>query len=175
MTRTTLKTLWFAGGGLLATWFAVTPANAPSTKLAADTAARSTESRRQIIDELSAQESKLRQHLEVLPLKPTARNPFRFADKPLAPAPRVSGRAAGDAPPPAAPTPLREPSLRLSGIAEQRSGQKTVRTAVLSGDGQLYLVGEGETVAGRYRVMTIDSDAVTLQDDAGGELRLALR
>jgi hypothetical protein len=173
MTRTTLKTLWFAGGGLLATWFAVTPTNAPATKLAADTAARSTESRRQTIDELSAQESKLRKHLEVLPLKPTARNPFRFADKP--PAPRVSGAAAGNAPPPLAPTPLREPSLRLSGIAEQRSGQKTVRTAVLSGDGQLYLVGEGETVAGRYRVMTIDSDAVTLQDDAGGELRLALR
>src|ERR1051325_2247732 len=75
MTRTTLKTLWFAGGGLLATWFAVTPTNAPSAQPAATSIAGASDSRKQSIDELTTQEARLRQHLDVLPPKPTARNP----------------------------------------------------------------------------------------------------
>jgi hypothetical protein len=172
VTRSTLKTLWFAGGGLLATWFAVTPTDSPSTRLTTSAIARSVESRSQPTDELNAQEAQLRRHLEVLPPRPSARNPFRFgssksAARPLAAEPGVEARPAD------APVPL-EPALRLSGIAEQKSGESTIRTAVISGDGQLYLVREGEAVAGRYRVVTIDSDAVTLGDDSGGQLRLAL-
>jgi hypothetical protein len=62
------------------------------------------------------------------------------------------------------------PVLKLSGIA-QKAG---TRTAILSGDGQIYLVGEGESVAGRYTVVTIDPEAVLLRDAAGVEQRLVL-
>ena len=59
-------------------------------------------------------------------------------------------------------------------MAERQTPQGVKRTAIISGDGQLYLVTEGEMVAGRYRVVTVDSDAVTLRDDAGTELRLSM-
>ena len=52
--------------------------------------------------------------------------------------------------------------LKLSGIA-QKAGK---RTAIISGDGQVYLVGEGDSVAGRYTVVTIDPEAVLLRDAA---------
>jgi len=173
MTRTTLKTLWFAGGGLLATWFAVTPTNAPSAQPAATSIAGASDSRKQSIDELTTQEARLRQHLDVLPPKPTARNPFRFAGRTATTA-TAPARPLIETPPPTTVQAM-QPPLRLSGIAEQKVNQATVRTAVISGDGQLYLVREGDTVAGRYRVATIDSDAVTLRDDTGGDMRLALR
>jgi hypothetical protein len=60
----------------------------------------------------------------------------------------------------------------LSGVAEKRTPQGTRRTAVISGEGQLYLVGVGERVAGRYTVVSIDPEAVILRDASGAELRL---
>jgi hypothetical protein len=68
-----------------------------------------------------------------------------------------------------------QPSLILSGIAESRIPRGTRRTAIISGGGQLYLVTEGDMVAGRYRVVTVDSDAVTLRDDNGTDIRLSLK
>ena len=62
------------------------------------------------------------------------------------------------------------PTLKLSGVA-QKAGK---RTAILSGDGQIYLVGEGDSVAGRFTVVTIDPEAVLLRDAAGVEQRLVL-
>ena len=62
------------------------------------------------------------------------------------------------------------PILRLSGIA-QKGGK---HTAIISGEGQIYLVGEGDSVTGRYTVITIDPEAVLLRDAAGGEQRLVL-
>jgi hypothetical protein len=38
----------------------------------------------------------------------------------------------------------------------------------------VYLVGEGDSVAGRYTVVTIDPEAVLLRDAAGVEQRLVL-
>jgi hypothetical protein len=48
------------------------------------------------------------------------------------------------------------------------------RTAVISGDGQMYFVSEGDSVAGRYTVSRIDPEAVVLRDADGAELRLVL-
>ena len=69
--------------------------------------------------------------------------------------------------------PVQSP-LTLSGIAGRNTPEGIQRTAIISGDGQLYLVTEGELVAGRLRVMTVDSDAVTLKDENGIETRLVL-
>ena len=62
------------------------------------------------------------------------------------------------------------PVLRLSGVA-QKDG---IRTAIIAGDGQVYLVGEGDSLAGRYTVVKIDPEAVLLRDASGAEQRLIL-
>ena len=108
--------------------------------------------------------------------------------------PRQPGRnlfsfAAPKAPPPAPPVeaPPRAPSepeiarpapaaLKLSGIAEDATPNGLVRTAVLSGLGQLFLVKEGENVTERYRVAKISAEVVEITDLGDGTtLRLALR
>jgi hypothetical protein len=66
--------------------------------------------------------------------------------------------------------------LKLSGIAEDETADGPVRTAILSGFGQLFLVKEGEAVAERYRVLRISSDVVELADlTEGHTIRLVLR
>ena len=170
MTKSTLKALWLGGGGLLATWFAVTPSDTPGK--AKITVVEPAAIHEVTADNLIAQEARLREHAGGVPLADSTRNPFRFGSQKAADVSPSSG-----APPmaaaPASPPPPVQPSLRLFGMAESKTPQGTKRIASISGDGQLYLVTEGEMVAGRYRVITVDSDAVTLRDDAGTELRLA--
>ena len=68
------------------------------------------------------------------------------------------------------------PALKLSGIAEDATPAGLVRTAILSGFGQLFVAKEGDSIAERYRVVHISSDVVELTDVVeGGVLRLALR
>ena len=76
---------------------------------------------------------------------------------------------------PAAPVAPPAPSYTLSGIAERNTPEGRKRTAVISGAGQLYLVGEGEMVDGRYLVVRVDPEAVLLRDQTGTELSLVLR
>ena len=91
--------------------------------------------------------------------------------------PRQPGRnlfvyraAAPSAPPPAL------PSLKLAGIAEDSGDDGPIRTAIISGEGQLYLVKEGEAVTARYRVSKIAADVVELLDVGDNSTRrLALR
>ena len=68
------------------------------------------------------------------------------------------------------------PSLKLSGIAEDVTASGVVRTAIISAQGQVFLVKEGESVMARYRVAKISSDVVELSDATdGSSLRLALK
>jgi hypothetical protein len=46
--------------------------------------------------------------------------------------------------------------------------------AIVTGDGQIYVAGEGESVAGRYTVIKVDPEAVLLRDAEGQEQRLIL-
>jgi hypothetical protein len=75
--------------------------------------------------------------------------------------------------------PIRRPAplaMRLSGIAEDATPDGVVRTAIISGFGQLFLAKEGDAVTDRYRVVKISSDVVELTDLADSTtLRLALR
>jgi hypothetical protein len=105
-----------------------------------------------------------------------ARNLFAFHAG-AAPAPQP---AFASAPPPA----LREappltpvlPSLKLVGIAEDIESDGTIRTAIISGEGQLYMVKDGEAVTPRYRVTKIAADVVELVDLGDNSIRrLALR
>ena len=89
------------------------------------------------------------------------------------------------APPPPAPRPaitefasppIALPPLKLSGIAEDPGDDGPVRVAFISGEGQLFMVKEGETVTPRYRVAKISADVVELTDVIDNSVRrLALR
>ncbi len=168
MTRTTLKALWFGGGGILATWVAVSPkVGVPVTSQPA--AVRSSALASQP-EELNALATRVRDRGSAATLRPSTRNPFRFsAPKPKAQTPRerVEPAAAVASAVSTAPVP---PVLRLSGVA-QKAGK---RTAIIAGDSQIYLVGEGESVAGRYTVIKVDPEAVLLRDADGTERRLLL-
>jgi hypothetical protein len=97
---------------------------------------------------------------------------FRAAAAP-APAPMFAAPAALEQAPPLTPA---LPSLKLAGIAEDIEADVPVRTAIISGEGQLYMVKEGEAVTTRYRVSKISPDVVELLDLSDNSLRrLALR
>jgi hypothetical protein len=105
------------------------------------------------------------------------RNPFDYAHitAPPAAAPAAPPtNAIAPAPPPAAPPP---PVFTLSGIADKTGEDgKPVRTAVLSGLGQLFFAKVGDAVGARYTVNAIGADAVELRDVTTGEtVRLALQ
>lgn len=169
MTRTTFKALWFGGGGMLATWIAVSPHNgvpatSPTTAVQRPAAASEPE-------ELNAQVTRLGDHRTAATLRESTRNPFRFnspkpAPSSTTPRERVV-QAANEPPVPAAPPP---PVMKLSGVA-QKAG---TRIAIIASDGQIYLVGEGDSVAGRYTVVKVDPEAVLLRDASGAEQRLVL-
>jgi hypothetical protein len=65
--------------------------------------------------------------------------------------------------------------LTLAGIAEDPAANGIVRTAIISGSGQLFLVKEGDEVAPRYKVTKIAADGVDLQDADGTFRHLALK
>ena len=171
MTRTTLKALWFGGGGVLATWLAVSPNHGVPATQQAVAVRRPASAAEPTAEELNLQAARLRNRTAAVTLRPSTRNPFRYGTPKLS-APRASRERevqqtaiepAIQAAPPA-------PTLKLSGVAQKGA----TRTAVLSGDGQIYVVGVGDSVAGRYTVITIDPEAVLLRDGAGVEQRLVL-
>jgi hypothetical protein len=107
------------------------------------------------------------------------RNLFVFRAAAPAPAPEPS---LGPPPPGPAliePTPIPAlglPSLKLAGIAEDTGPEGPIRTAIISGEGQLHMVKEGENVTPRYRVSKISADVVELIDLGDNSIRrLALR
>ena len=129
-------------------------------------------------DELAVEVARLHERLRpaATPRQP-GRNLFSFQ--------AAGARAARVAPIVAAPAPaLVEapagvpalPALKLAGIAEDAGPEGPVRTAIISGQGQLFLVKEGESVMLRYRVTKISADVVELIDLGDNSIRrLALR
>src|SRR5437870_421247 len=120
MTKSTLNTL-LAGGGLLATWLAVTPN--PTTPAGSSLAVtpRTSVSREVTMDDLNLQEARLREHLGSTPLRTSGRNPFRFGkgEPSETPAPAAAPVVMA----PVAPAPV-EPSLSFTGVANDK-GKRT--------------------------------------------------
>lgn len=102
------------------------------------------------------------------------RNLFKFRQ---APAVRPSGAAAVPAAPaPDIPAPPPLPPMRLIGISEDPGPDGPMRKVFISGDGQLFIAKEGDTVMTRYKVTRISADVVELTDIEDGTVRrLALR
>jgi hypothetical protein len=115
-------------------------------------------------------------------LRPTAtpRQPGRNLFAYHAPAPRVA-LIDPPAPKPALAETLPAvvpsvPSLKLAGIGEDDGPDGPVRVAFISGEGQLFMVKEGENVTSRYQVTQISADVVELRDLSDNTVRrLALR
>jgi hypothetical protein len=128
-------------------------------------------------DVLASEIAKLheRLHPTSTPRQP-ARNLFAYRPiaKPIAAAPRPTAAAPAIAE--AAPVGPPQPSLKLAGVAEDPGDDGPIRIAFISGEGQLFMVKEGETVTPRYRVNRISADVVELIDLATNTpRRLALR
>lgn len=170
MTRTTLMALWFGGGGLLATWVAVSPdtGSLPGSRTAEQQITARSE---QQAAQLSAESVQLRERTAAVTMRPSTRNPFRFNS------PKLDSRAAApvrevQAPEPAAaPAAPALPPLSLAGIAQNGGA----RTAIITSGTQMYLVSDGETVAGALTVVKVEAESVLLRDASGAEVRLQLQ
>jgi hypothetical protein len=102
------------------------------------------------------------------------RNPFEFGHAPV-PRPAVMPAAAATIAAPPAPVDL-PPPFTLSGVAEQKTGDVVERTAILTGNSQIYFAKAGDRVVGRYDVTAVGADAVELREIEGGRIiRLGLR
>ena len=155
----------FVGGGAFAAWLsaAITPGR-PVVPLEVIAPAPIDASGAALAGEIA----RLRERLRPDP-RPSehARNPFAFQT--ARPAATISGPAANDATVAAAPVDLPRLRLTLAGIAEDPSpdGGGSVRTAIITGNGQLFLAKDGDTVADRgveYRVGNISADSAELID-----------
>jgi hypothetical protein len=102
------------------------------------------------------------------------RNLFVYHSPAPAPVPAAPKAALSEAAPVFTPP---QPALKLAGIAEDVDADGAPqRTAIISGEGQLFMVKEGESVTVRYRVTKISADVVELMDLATQTpRRLALR
>lgn len=116
----------------------------------------------------------LRQRLAEAPPAPVVtRNPFAFderhppASEDAAPPAAVDAPAGAPAPWEAAPPPA--PSVLLSGIATEAGEAGPRRTAILSLNGELWMVVAGEALPDGRRVVRVDEDAVVLADPSGHE------
>src|SRR5882762_5642511 len=122
--------------------------------------------------ELAVEIERLHERLApaVAPAAP-GRNLFTFH----AAAPRQTAPPETPAPRPAitefAPPPIALPPLKLSGIAEDPGADGPIRVAFIAGEGQLFMVKEGETVTPRYRVARISADVVELTDVIDNSVR----
>jgi hypothetical protein len=110
--------------------------------------------------------TRLRQRLAAMPeTRPANRDPFQFAARPRNAAPV---EPAADAPA-ANPVPIdTRPRLQLLGIAQDVHDGQPVRTAVVGGMNQVYLVGEGDQIALRFLVKRVGADSVEVEDMTDG-------
>ena len=145
---------------------AYTPVVAPARNSAAELSG----------EELAREIARLRERLHptTVPQQPP-RNLFRYKAPNSARAAALSALS-GDTSIPVPAPPAPRPSMELIGIAEESDGDRIVRTAIISGEGELFLVKEGETVTSRFRVERISAGVVELIDrESAVPIRLALK
>jgi hypothetical protein len=126
--------------------------------------------------DVQAQAERLKTRLAAAPApQEPFRNPFVFA--PREQTPRRERPAPAEIPPPAAFAAPPEPAIELIGVATSESPKGPVRTAILSAlSGELFLVKEGDVIAGRFRIAAVGADVVELTDVVSGvSRRLALK
>jgi hypothetical protein len=127
--------------------------------------------------EVQAQTGRLRERLANAPVPSAAeRNPFSFDSAPIRRRARPAEPNFVIAPPPV-PSEMPEPMIELIGIAESKTPNGTVRTAMITSEqNDLIMVIVGQRILGRYDVAAVTEDAVDLKDvRTGATRRLILR
>jgi hypothetical protein len=125
--------------------------------------------------ELAVEVKRLHERLRPSDAPVHSRDLFRYAARAAASVPVVPAAPPAPAVQQQALAPFVAP-LKLEGLAEDKGERGPVRTAIISGFGDIFLVKEGENVTSRYRVAKISPDAVELTDLTNNTpLRLALR
>lgn len=171
----------WSGVTALATWLASGPAVAPGAVAGAPVrparpALTDGAASVQPLVDLTGEAERLARRLdEAQVYRAPARDPFQFkvAAEPARP---VAAVAAPVAPASLTPAPVAPPTFMLVGVAEDRQGDGVIRTAVVSGGGELWLVKAGESVDGKFTVTAVDADAVELiRADTGTAVRLTFR
>ncbi len=151
-----------AVGAATIAWFAA--ASTTGTRPMSDPAMRKTTAVEISGAELAAEIARLHERLKpsTTPQVP-GRNLFEFSR-------RAAARSAAAATPAPAvvsdplPVVAPPPAMKLVGIAEDPGADGPVRTAIISGFGQVFLVKVGEPVTSRYHVSKISADAAQLVD-----------
>jgi hypothetical protein len=126
---------------------------------------------------LAAEIARLHDHLRPTASPRLGRDLFQFAARPQL-APTAALPAPAELVPPPAPAAPAAPALTLIGVAQDAVAAGTVRTAIISTQGQLFLVKEGEEVTSagsRYRVTRISVDSADLTAGDETTLHLALK
>ena len=164
-----------SGAGLLATYLVSappthTPGRVPAARSAADAGAA------RVSDDIEDQAARLGSRVrDEVAFRPPARNPFRFGAR--TPPPRSAATPppvseAPLAPEPVAPPP--PPAIRLTGIAASKVNGEPQRVALLLTQQGVVEARAGE-MAGAYRVVRVDEDAVEVVGPDGIARRLSLR
>ena len=162
-----------AAGGAVAVWIAA--AATSNTRPVAPVLPVKTNVVDQSGAELAVEVRRLHERLRPSDTPLHSRDLFRYVAKPARPS-ASTAVAAPVAPPPEQPPAATVAPLKLEGLAEDHGDQGAVRTAIISGFGDIFLVKEGDNVTLRYRVAKISTDAVELTDlTDNSPLRLALR
>jgi hypothetical protein len=168
-------TLYIGGGSLLVAWFSSAASvslmrTPPRAFSEGQSVSAPTDG---LAEAVQAQTKRLRQRLATAPQpQQPLRNPFTF--RPAVSAPPATTRTAALVTGPATVESLipEEPRLELVGIAENRTPEGPVRTAMIATESSELLMMEiGGQVLGRYTVAAIDGDGVTLTETATGRSR----
>lgn len=161
------RTLTFGvGGGALVVWLAAaaTSPTPPSAPLAVTPPAAIDRSGA----ELSSEIARLRERLRPSAQPAQARDLFRYRARAAAESAAAARNSALAPPLTLQETPARSPSevvpLKVVGMAEDPGDAGPIRTAILSGLGDLFIVKAGDSIAGRYRVAAINADSIDLVD-----------
>ena len=155
------RVVWFGVSALaIATWFAAASTSGVRAPVITVSPARPTALDRSSAI-LQSEISRLHERIGPTVTPSRSRDLFRFnvrAVERQAPSPHPSVEAVE------APVAPPRPTFKLIGIAEDASEAGTMRTAILSGLGDVFLVKSGESFAGQYRVDQVSADAVQLTD-----------
>lgn len=173
--------LLVTSSALLMSWLSApaTPTPAPASAPAAVIQQPQPDATTSLAFDVERETDKLRERVSSAPApRRPGRDPFRFAtDLPReVPMARADAAPWPDAATPAPePPPAPRPSFKLIGIAERNTPDGLVRTGILSGQSDVFLVSVGDEILGRYSVSAVGVDAVELLDAASGQpLVLAL-
>jgi hypothetical protein len=152
--------LYGVSGVAIASWLAAASTSGVRSPILPEPPARTSGLDRSAAD-LRTEIARLHDRLAPTAVPSRSRDLFRYSSRPPRHA-SVAREVAAASPVDVAAAPA--PIFTLIGIAEDAVADGVVRTAIVSGPSDVYLVKPGDTLAGHFRVEQVAADAVQLID-----------